>query len=102
MRRNPSLLAACLAMSVVMCGCRARPGAAQVGMLEDQEHGLTAEDSAFGRATRPLPGPVERPPWSSARDTLPVGMLADMSKHAHGAAVEPGRPIPAPKEPRTR
>ncbi len=103
MNLYPRLLAVSFTTGALLCACaRGGPKAGQVGMLEDREHAPTAEDSAFARVTQALPGPFEPAPWPSAQEAVPAGMLEDAAPHAAAPAIEAGKPIAAPKEPRER
>ncbi len=97
------VMTASLVAGVLLCACGQREAkTVRGGMLEDERHAYTAEDTSVARAGQPTPGPAELPPWGSARDRVPSGMLDDQSQHAEVAVVAAGKPMQAPREPRGR
>ena len=102
MRKHLRFPAWPLAIGALLCACARGESGDQPGMLADREHAATTEDSLLAQSTRPLPGPFELPPWPSARDSVPNGMMEDLSQRSAAEALEAGKPIPAPTEPRGR
>lgn len=87
-----------LPLALVVLGCR--PGSQGGGMAADTAHVLTAQDTAL-LTQKPIPIPVEPPPWATISDPA-VGMTLDQAPPAPptAGALEPGRPLKAPEEPR--
>lgn len=76
-------------------------GSRDLGMLEDTEHVLTAEDKAIAESREPMPIPEEQYP--GAGEPNPSAMLEDLeAREAVKAPTreEAARPLPAPEEPR--